>query len=142
MEISREIYNMIVTQCPDAPPETGGVIGGKNGVITVFEFDIFDGNGFSNSYRPNVKFLNKVIQKWITDGISFMGVFHSHEPSNVELSMPDRGYIIRIMEEMPTEINELYFPIVFPKESMQGYIALRKKDAIEIEYDMITLIDK
>ena len=141
MQIAKDTYDLIIKKCPLAPPETGGILGGKDSIVNMCEFDKPDENCLNNSYQPNVSYLNYIIQQWMKNGFEFYGVFHSHISGENALSMPDKGYILRIMEAMPLELSKLYFPIVFPRESMLVYIATRENNAIQIEEDMIALID-
>ena len=141
MLIARKTYNTIIETCPLSPPETGGILGRNGDIVNIYEFDKISGNCFYNSYEPDVSFLNDIIKKWTKNGIEFHGIFHSHLSTETALSMPDKGYIFNIMRAIPVEILKLYFPIVFPRESMLSYIAVRKGNAIKIEDDIITLID-
>ena len=115
MVITKETYNAIVELCPLVPPESGGILGGHEGIVDTYGFDKIDSNCLSNSYRPNVLFLNDVIHHWADIGIEFCGIFHSHSPSETSLSLPDRGYICRIMENIPNSIKRMNFPLVFPR---------------------------
>ena len=141
MLIERELYNKIVTTCPNVPPETGGILGGYKNVINTFKFDKFEDNCCKNSYRPNVSHLNDVIQQWANDGIEFYGLFHSHVPDEKNLSMPDKGYIQNIMAQIPSDILRLYFPIIFPNDKMVGFVARRNGNGINIEEDIISFVN-
>ena len=113
MKIKRDILNALLLSVPCAPPEMGGILGGKDGTIVVYEID----RGISSSdnydhYYPNVSHLNNTLQIWQTGGIEFCGIFHSHFPGGENLSAADKRYIQRIMQTMPAEINGLFFPII------------------------------
>ena len=41
MNILKKTYNCILNMTPHVPPETGGIIGGRNGIITDFCADIW-----------------------------------------------------------------------------------------------------
>lgn len=124
MKIQKSIFEEIINTVPYVPPESGGIIGGTNQVVTHFVFD--RGTNLSNGYDtyvPNTLFLNKTIQRWKKDGVDFYGLFHSHFPQGTRLSNGDKQYITQIMNAMPQGINSLYFPIILPRESMIVYRA-------------------
>lgn len=126
MKIQKSVFEEIISTVPYVPPESGGMIGGTNQVITHFVLDngTFLSNGY-DIYVPDTLLLNKTICKWKKDGIDFYGIFHSHFPGGTCLSNGDKRYIIQIMNAMPQYINKLYFPIIFPKENMIVYRADR-----------------
>lgn len=141
MDILATIYEKIVSNCPKVPPETGGIIGETAGVVTHYEFD--SGNSFSNgydTYSPNAVYLNQIIIKWASMGVHFCGIYHSHFPSGIYLSKLDRQYISKIMTSMPEKVNKLYFPIVFPSESMIVYQARNVGSQIDIVRDKLSVI--
>ncbi len=115
MKITNSVFKDILLSFPPAPPEHGGIIGGKNGIISVFCHDSV-GPSEQAVYVPDVMFLNGVIEEWHRSGISFYGMIHSHMKNEPTLSEGDIKYIKAVMAEM--DIGEkLYFPIVLP-----GYI--------------------
>ena len=59
-----------------AIPETGGIIGSKNGVICKFYYDYM---GYSTSayYMPSTA-VEAVIRLWHSQGYTFEGFIHSH----------------------------------------------------------------
>lgn len=125
MKISREILSEILNCMPSVPPETGGILGGKDGKICLWKYD----KGCSGSgcvYSPNVNILNRIIAKWIEQGYDFMGILHVHFGGSVTLSDGDKRYIEKIMRAMPENINNLYFPIVAqPDKIVVSYMACR-----------------
>lgn len=136
MEISCEIYNIIINSRTEKPPETGGILGEKNGVIIETYLDSGIQTANMCSYIPNVDMLNKIIKEWQEKGIMFSGVFHTHFWGVKTLSKTDKEYIYAIMKNMPKEIKGLYFPlVVMPEKEMICYRAelINEKLAIEIE---------
>lgn len=133
MIIEKKIYSSILNKMPIAPPEIGGIIGGKNEVISAYQIDkgtILGGC----SYKPDVNRLNMVIEKWRMEGIRFYGVFHTHFFDVKTLSKGDIYYINKIMNVMPASIKELYFPIVvMPVKQMVSYKAVRDEKILIIE---------
>ena len=88
MLINSKVFYCIKNHLCNYDCESGGIIGGKDGVVTEF---FFDGIGDSNEYVPNIKKLNSVIQSWDDQSIDFLGVVHSHR-CKPELSFADVEY--------------------------------------------------
>lgn len=59
-----------------ATPETGGIIGSKDGVICKFYYD-YMGCSTSTYYIPSTA-VEGVIRLWYSQGYSFEGFIHSH----------------------------------------------------------------
>ena len=113
VNILKEIYNEILTGTVIVPPETGGIIGCRDGVIT----DFFRDNGigaFNTRYYPDINKLNSKIKKWADKDIMFCGVYHSHHNDDLLLSKADTEYISCILSVCSDYTDELYFPLVFP----------------------------
>lgn len=131
MKIKRKTYDLMLNSMPDNPPEIGGIIGGKNEIISVYQID----NGMNPRgcfYIPDVDMLNEVIENWEAENINFYGLFHTHFFDVKTLSEGDIKYIKIIMEAMPYFIKELYFPIVvMPGRQMISYKAV-KEDGVRI----------
>lgn len=123
LKIQKDIYNQMVSTCPPLPPETGGILGGNNGIITHYFADIGSGGNAYDQYVPNVDYLNAKIEEWCILGISFYGIYHSHFPNGDALSTADIVYIERIMRAVGDAVKLLYFPIVLPKDKMVAYRA-------------------
>lgn len=139
MEILRHTYELLCS-LPCAPPETGGILGGKAGITSTYAIDLglhsFDSY---DHYYPDIKKLNQIINDWAEKGISFYGIFHSHFPGGKQLSLGDKKYIFQIMMAMPQEVSELFFPIILP-DKMVGYRASRCGSEIHICRDDIKII--
>lgn len=141
MLIEKVIHDNIINNIMQAPPETGGLLGGINGVVTDFEFDIYDKqNSFENSYKPNVNYFNKTIKQWLEEGVEFLGIFHSHVENETSLSLPDRGYIRQIMANLPDSIEKLYFPLIFPRRKMLVFVAKRDGNVVKIREEKAVLL--
>lgn len=125
MKIYNKVLNEILNHISPEPPETGGIIGGKEGIICCWEYDM----GYSEeacAYRPNVNLLNEVIAVWINKGYDFMGILHVHFGGSKLLSNGDKRYIEKIMKAMPSSIERLYFPIVLqPEKQVVSYVAYK-----------------
>lgn len=136
MQICNRIYQEIISSANELPPETGGLLGGKNGIVTKVVHD----NGVQStcgcSYSPDVNKFNKTIAEWKKEEIDFMGIFHTHFFNVETLSNGDKKYIERILRNMPRHIKELYFPIiVMPRRSMIVYKATLKEERVVVEQD-------
>ena len=141
MKIASNLYQLILHKTSLPPPETGGILGGQNGIITNCCFD--NGQCALTSparYQPDTDFLNQVIQEWKTCGIQFYGLFHSHYSHDTRLSLGDKRYITKIMLAMPSEVPTLYFPLILPRADMISYQANRSGSAVRIVCDKIELL--
>lgn len=139
MKILSNVYEKII-KCPSVPPETGGILGVKNGVICFLFYDNSLQKGNSAIYIPNVDYLNSKICEWREKDIDFGGIFHSHPVNQPELSVDDIEYIKIIFQEMPKSIKSLFFPIVLSNVKLVSFKAIRKEDTIHILEDTITII--
>ncbi len=132
MKIYQNVLCEILQHVSLAPPEDGGILGGKEGDVFLWKYD---GGYFTKgcTYRPNVTFLNQVIAEWLGLGYDFMGIYHVHFGGSKELSNGDKRYIERIMQTMPSSITQLYFPIIVqPDGQMVSYIAYKNLAADDI----------
>lgn len=143
MKIAREIYQKLICSMPDKAPEIGGIVGGKNNIITHFHIDkgISDIHCCKCSYRPDIVWLNSCIQEWENNGIELYGIFHCHFGGARSLSPGDIFYIRRIMEEMPERVTKLYFPIiVLPERKIIFYYCSFENKTISIGEENITIL--
>lgn len=142
MKIKKEIYESIVNYPEEMPPEMGGIIGSTDhAVIDTFIGDPGRKGECGCSYTPNTPFLNRMIHQWIQDNILFCGIVHTHFFDVRTLSSGDKEYIYRILEAMPADISELYFPlIVLPKREMVSYRAIIRNGQLMIANDQIKVL--
>ena len=141
MIIEKDIYNCIINSASPLPPELGGILGGKEGIIIEMLQDEGMPSSKMCSYHPNVKLLNRAIKEWQSKDIEFMGIYHIHYWGVSTLSEGDKLYISRIMANMPEGIEKLYFPIlVMPEKEMACYVARIISGELVIEKDNIALI--
>lgn len=121
MKILESVYNSILNDTPSPPPESGGILGGADGVITCYAPDKgISSNGY-DQYVPDVEFLNAQIEEWKSQGVAFYGIYHTHFPGGDELSTGDKEYVRKIMSF--NRQAQIYFPIVIPGEKMVCYCA-------------------
>lgn len=139
MKIEKYLYKSFLSSCSYAPPEIGGILGGKNDVVTDIVID--NRNAVLNKavYIPDINFLNSKIEEWEKKNIEFYGIFHTHL-SDMSLSNDDRINIENVMYSMPESIIKLYFPIIIPKKEMIAYAAERKNSKINIYSEDIDII--
>ncbi len=141
MLIYKYVYNILLKSYSNTFDESGGILGGQNGIIKYFEFDEGIGSKSIGKYYPNVNKLNCQIDLWQENNIAFYGIIHSHFQSDPSLSDGDKVYIRQIMINMPKEIKYLYFPLVFPIEhKIVSFKAIRNNEDIAIVKDKIKII--
>lgn len=143
MYITHDVYEKMISSVSDCPPESGGILGGSGQIISCVVFDSGMPNQGMRSchYIPNTEYLNQCIEKWEERGIDFYGIFHTHFFGVDTLSEGDARYMKRIMQAMPDEKKELYFPVVvLPERKMTAYRCIREKGKIELEKDRIYLV--
>lgn len=125
MTIDQHTYDTLCTAFSPVPPEAGGILGCVDGCVCAFVYDPGTPDLTRGCYTPNVAFLNDVIARWQTEGITFCGIVHSHPKGQRSLSEADLDYIKVILDHMPPQISALYFPIVIPGEGVFSYLARR-----------------
>ena len=143
MKIISNCYEKIFDNYPNPPPEQGGILGMKSNVVCEYYHDSFSVERDKAIYEPNVVELNKVIEQWNSQKISFAGIIHSHLAGQNTLSSGDKEYIRKVLFVMPASIKELYFPIVIPeKKTIISYVAMRNKKDVIIQQDEIHIISQ
>ena len=141
MKILQQVYDAIILQLPEKPPEIGGILGGIDGVVTEYVIDkvALSDDRKCCSYEPNINYLNSKIQKWEENEIKFMGIFHTHFGGSSNLSSGDKEYIRNIMNDMPAGVDCLWFPIaVLPERKFISY-KVERGVRIKISKDEIKL---
>ena len=109
--VYRIVYDEIMRTIGSILPETGGILGMKDNSISSFYYDEY-GSRTDNTYIPDFKRINDVLQMWNLSGIEFAGIIHSHPSDMRQLSYADVRYAVQIMNE--NDLSELYFPLVMP----------------------------
>lgn len=143
MTIEKEIYQKIIREMPEKPPEIGGIMGGRNGMITHFQID--RGNSDIDyckcSYIPDIVKINSCIGEWENNNVDFYGIFHCHFGGARTLSTSDVLYIKQIMRNMPERVQKLYFPvIVLPQREMICYYSTIKNKKVNFGEEAITIL--
>ena len=93
-------------------PETGGILGAdSSGTVVAFHFDA-TGTTAENQYTPDTVTLNRVIEEWFQDGITFAGFVHAHVRDATKLSWADMDYArkIKAVCQMKSVLMLLYIP--------------------------------
>lgn len=121
MRIKRSVYRALCKTLTALPPERGGILGMKDGVVCIYYLDDGPVPTDRYAYVPDVPKLNTVMHRWQQQGIQFAGIFHSHPNPQTWLSIADREYIQKIMQAMPGSISRLHFPLIVPNIGMVGY---------------------
>ena len=141
MRILQDILNEILSEQNTRPPETGGILGGKEDIVQCSFFDKGLLGERICSYAPDTQLLNKVIKNWQLEEIDFMGIYHTHFWNVSTLSDSDRNYIKVIMKNMPSCVKTLYFPVVImPEKKMAAYKAYARGEELVIEPEHIEII--
>ena len=111
LQITTDAYQNIVRKIGSGIPEKGGILMGKDGIITDF---IFDANAHTtgSTYSLNVSYLNPLIKELKKEGKQLLGIIHSHPYGCFELSNPDKEYFMSQFKNFP-DLNFMYTPIVF-----------------------------
>jgi len=146
MRILESTYAEIIESCPAVPPEVGGILGCRDGIICEYVLDFNEKAAFTEQavYIPRTDFLNAHIAAWARDQIRFCGMFHSHLPWERELSCGDREYIRTLLLAMPNTISQLYVPLVIENRPVT-MIGNRAFEGYDLTYvyipDSVTTID-
>ena len=126
MQITENTYKKIISSFPNVPPENGGILGARNGIICEY---IHDTNIVSNNmaiYLPNTILLNKYISKWKINSIEFAGMIHSHLKNEATLSNGDLAYIKEILNANEGVNKTLFFPILISSCTIIPYAAKKR----------------
>lgn len=116
MNIKESIYLKMLDCYSVPPPESGGILGIKNSVVCEYYHDSSSRIGERALYVLDVDTLNLKIDVWQKSGIEFAGIIHSHMLGQNTLSSGDIEYIKQVFNNIPECVDELYFPIIIPKD--------------------------
>lgn len=109
--INFNTYINILNAFSKAPIESGGILGiDNNNTICKFYFDK-TAKHTNSSYTPSISILNRIINNWHQDNISFIGIVHSHANLYNQPSYDDSIYAKAIKDSNPS-LPFLIFPIV------------------------------
>lgn len=111
LRITTNAYQNIIKKIGSGIPEKGGILMGKNGIVTDFVFDQ-NAQTTASTYSLNVAYLNPIIKELKKEGKQLLGILHSHPYGCSELSLADREYFLSQFKNFPN-LDFLYTPIVF-----------------------------
>ena len=140
LKIKQNIYYSLFNDTRPAPPETGGILGGKNGLVTCFFADEGEISNEFNRYCPDTNKLNKILSVWDKNNIDFMGIYHSHPCNQCQLSAADIHYINTIMKSLSNIKRELYFPLIIPQNKFVSFCAVNIAGEINIFQTAIKIL--
>ena len=141
MNINKNVYEEVKNAYSIPPPEHGGILGVKNGIIYKYYHDGSSNATDRATYEPDVNLLNQKIEEWSEFGIQFAGIVHSHLLGQNTLSSGDKEYIKTLFNALPGWINELYFPIIIPEaKQVISFVAKRKDENVIVQQDEIHII--
>ena len=101
----------IIKKVGSKPAEQGGVLMGKDGIITDFIHDKHAKTS-RGTYELNIQYLNPLIKKLVAQGKEFLGILHSHPSGYAQLSSQDRTYFKSQFKNFP-DLDKMFTPIVF-----------------------------
>jgi proteasome lid subunit RPN8/RPN11 len=113
MKITNDAYCAMLNYIGSRPAESGGALFGFENDYVIRHF-IPDEHAITtgSSYTMDTDFLNKMIKKlYREDGLSLIGIVHSHPKGHKHLSPPDKKYFTDLLNDIPRE--KFYTPIVF-----------------------------
>ena len=141
MNIKESIYLKMLDCYSVPPPESGGILGIKNSVVCVYYHDSSSRIVERALYVLDVDTLNLKIDVWQKSGIEFAGIIHSHMLGQNTLSSGDIEYIKQVFNNIPECVDELYFPIIIPKDKrVISFFAKRSEKDVIIRQDEIHII--
>lgn len=137
MRILDSVYNDLIMKIPAAPPEMGGLVGGKHDIIDRYELISGENSKSEALFIPDVEISNSILTSWQNNEIVFWGIFHSHPDCCPCLSYQDKDYAERILKAVDFYTNSLYFPIVLPGREIIFHKASLKNGEIFFEIDKL-----
>jgi proteasome lid subunit RPN8/RPN11 len=140
MAIRRKTFDIIISQYAPAPPEQGGILGMKNGVICEYIHDNTSLETDKAVYVPNTEFLNDCIAKWADEGVEFCGIVHSHPTSQNDLSSGDHEYIKKLYQLNP-HLGVLHFPVIVGDDNMTWYVSCLTNNQLCIRKTIVEIVD-
>ena len=118
--ITTTAYQQIVKTLGSKIPEQGGILVGKDGIITDFIHDEFAETS-SSTYSLNISFLNPIIKKFKEEEKELLGIIHSHPYGCRKLSSLDQEYFTGVLDKAK-DVDYLFTPIVFSAKQEEFHI--------------------
>ena len=137
--ITTDAYQNIIKKIGSKVPEQGGVLLGKNGVITNFIYDEFAETSVS-TYALNVTYLNPIITEFKNEGKELLGIIHSHPYGCRKLSRQDQEYFAGVLNKAK-DVDYLFTPIVFSAKQEEfhifPYVFYKDGNVEELELEIV-----
>lgn len=140
VKIKEAVYHSVFFHLSPAPPERGGILGMKDGIICAFIPDRSEQETERAIYYPDVQFLNRCIENWAKEGIMFCGVIHSHPSGQTTLSGSDMEYIEELYRVNPN-LEKTYFPLVLDGCDMMIYSVEKRDNKLFTTRVQIEIVD-
>lgn len=138
MLITKSVYKKIINSYHTAPPENGGILGEKNGIICAYVHDQKIQTREAAIYEPDIEFLNEQIEKWAEQSIMFAGIIHSHMVGQESLSVADIEYAEKMFWANPG-LRKMFFPLIIPGHDIFVYEIRTEKDKVIVETDSLVV---
>jgi len=146
LTMTQAVYDQIRRTIGRQPAETGGLLGGRGGVVTHFHFDD-TARRTRATYSPDHETLNRLLQDdWNLRGIRLVGFVHSHPPGINQPSGGDLTYAQEILRRNP-HLDRLLLPIIL-SESDAGrfelfpFAAIRDENMVRVTPLKLELCDE
>ena len=139
--IYRSVYDQICFHLFSHSPEHGGVLGAtENGTVTRFYFDS-SGTSGKDSYTPDYRKINEILDIWAEDGVEMAGMVHSHDDSCQFPSCGDLFYCEQILLNNPL-MERFLLPIaIIPTKQILLYIGYLENKRIKVRKDVFCILD-
>lgn len=136
------VYHEIEYTLGRLKPEKGGILGGRENIITDYCLDN-QGKASDSYYMPDVNSLNGVLEGWNKSNVDFCGIIHSHPGDCTKLSYGDKLYAQKFMESNAMD-SMLLFIVMSAYDSAEfsisGYEVLRESVLISMEKVKVAII--
>ena len=117
LQITTDAYQSIIKQIGCKAPEQGGILMGKDGIVTNFIYDK-EAKTTGSTYTLNVEYLNPIIKELKRQGKELLGIIHSHPFGYSKLSPQDREYFLSQFKNFPN-LDFMYTPIVYSAKQLE-----------------------
>lgn len=119
IEMTEEVYETLI-HLPQVPPETGGILAGKNSLISEIHLQT-DAEKLAGTFQPDENELLPILNEWIEKGFDLVGIFHTHAPNWPDLSREDLNYLEAFWSLNSGSGLVFLFPLIFPESHIRLY---------------------
>ena len=110
LKMTLQVLLKVISTIGCQKAETGGILGGKDDVITHYHFDDTS-NTTKVTYSPNVDVVNNKLEQWNDLQIRLISFFHSHPGKHNRPSVGDLSYAKVILNGID-DMECLWLPII------------------------------